>query len=82
MQKMGVVGLEAQEILTLDSLEANFRYIFRSAWNQNSKACSPFGFVFCFKWSEDSYHLEDYHNDVSDTAVPWFANQLRFVLVS
>lgn len=37
---------------------------------------STFGFVFCFKWSEDSYHPEDYYNDGPEAEIPWFASQL------
>lgn len=38
---------------------------------------SPYGFILCFKWCEDSYTREDYHNDEVETQLPWFANQLR-----
>ncbi|KIM30592.1 hypothetical protein M408DRAFT_323399 [Serendipita vermifera MAFF 305830] len=68
MQKLGVVGLAAQEILGLDFLESTSRQV--PSWR------IPYGFILCFKWREDSYTRDDYHNDEVDTQLPWFANQL------
>ncbi|KAG8829051.1 hypothetical protein FRC18_009620 [Serendipita sp. 400] len=61
MQRLGVTGVQAEEIISLDLIES-------ITW--------PYGFILCFKWESDSYAPEDYLNEESDTEIPWFAHQL------
>ncbi|PVF97464.1 cysteine proteinase [Serendipita vermifera] len=63
IHKLGVQGVEAQEVMSLDDLDLVPSY-------------RPYGFIFCFKWAEDSYENEDYEDETGTTLVPWFANQL------
>ncbi|KAG8802209.1 hypothetical protein FRC17_006473 [Serendipita sp. 399] len=61
MQRLGVIGVQAEEVLSLELIES---------------ISQPYGFILCFKWEKDSYAPEDYLSEEDDTEIPWFAQQL------